>query len=192
MYTQVLGISVDSQPCLTAWADSLGGITYPLLSDFYPHGEIAQRYGVLRPDGKSERALFVLDKRGVIRYIDIHDIDEQPNNDVLFDVLADLEPEAAARLKATYQDTGVFVEPQADVVMYCTKWCPSCRRARAYFLERGVSYVEVDIAHDRAAAARVKEWANGYETTPTFNIRGQILVNFDQAKLDELLGFKQR
>ena len=37
-------------------------------------------YGVFRePDGYSERAIFVIDKRGFIRYIDIHDIDEQPD-----------------------------------------------------------------------------------------------------------------
>ena len=45
---QVLGISVDHVPCLTAWAESLGGIHYPLLSDFWPHGSVAERYGVLR------------------------------------------------------------------------------------------------------------------------------------------------
>jgi alkyl hydroperoxide reductase subunit AhpC len=42
---------------LKAWADSLGGIHYPLLSDFWPHGEVAQEYGVLRADGNTERAL---------------------------------------------------------------------------------------------------------------------------------------
>ncbi len=49
MQTQVLGLSVDSAPCLKAWAESLGGISYPLLSDFYPHGRFAELYGVLRP-----------------------------------------------------------------------------------------------------------------------------------------------
>jgi hypothetical protein len=91
MYTQVLGISVDSVPCLNAWADSLGGITYPLLSDFYPHGDVAKKYRVLRSEGYSERAIFVIDKKGIIRYIDIHNIDEQPDNQVLFSVLAELE-----------------------------------------------------------------------------------------------------
>ena len=62
--TQVLGLSVDSTDCLRAWAESLGGITYPLLSDFYPHGQVAERYGVLRGVGSSERAIFVIDKSG--------------------------------------------------------------------------------------------------------------------------------
>src|SRR5512136_1524053 len=92
MNTQVLGISVDSTDCLRAWAESLGGITYPLLSDFWPHGRVAECYGVLRDDGKSERAIFVIDKKGVIRYVDVHDIDQQPDNDELFRVLAQVEP----------------------------------------------------------------------------------------------------
>ncbi|HBX68522.1 MAG TPA: hypothetical protein DEH25_03835, partial [Chloroflexi bacterium] len=37
---QVLGISVDHVPCLQAWAESLGGISYPLMSDFWPHGAV--------------------------------------------------------------------------------------------------------------------------------------------------------
>src|SRR5512137_69406 len=116
MNAQVLGISVDSTDCLRAWAESLGGITYPLLSDFWPHGAIAERFGVLRPQGYSERAIFVVDKKGVIRYVDVHDIDQQPDNDLLFRVLGELEPQAAAALKpATPQATTELV---ADVVLY--------------------------------------------------------------------------
>jgi alkyl hydroperoxide reductase subunit AhpC len=87
MQTQVLGLSVDSVPCLKAWAESLGGITYPLLSDFYPHGAVARKFGVLRKEGYTERAIFIMDKEGIIRYVDVHDIDTQPDNDILFQVL---------------------------------------------------------------------------------------------------------
>ncbi len=81
---QVLGISVDHIPCLKAWAESLGGISFPLLSDFCPLAAVAKKYGVKRKEGFSERAIFVLDKYGIIRYIDIHDIDDRPKNNVLF------------------------------------------------------------------------------------------------------------
>lgn len=84
MDTQVLGISVDSVPSHQAWAKSLGGISYPLLSDFWPHGQVAELYGVLRTDGKSERALVVIDKAGVVRWIDVHPLDRQPDNEELF------------------------------------------------------------------------------------------------------------
>ena len=88
---QVLGISVDSVPCNTAWAKSLGGITDDLLSDFEPKGEVARKFGAYRQkDGISERALFIIDKEGKIAYKDIHDISDQPDNENLFEVLRKL------------------------------------------------------------------------------------------------------
>ena len=88
---QVLGISVDSVPCNTAWAKSLGGLSYDLLSDFEPKGEVARAFGAYRAaDGISERAIFIVDKEGKIAYKDIHDIADQPDNEVLFDALRNL------------------------------------------------------------------------------------------------------
>jgi peroxiredoxin len=88
--TQVLGISVDSVPCNAAWAGSLGGISYDLLSDFEPKGEVARRFGAYRSEGYAERALFVIDKQGKIVYKDIHEIGEQPDSEQIFEVLRKL------------------------------------------------------------------------------------------------------
>ncbi len=94
--TQVLGISVDSIPSHEAWQKSIGGIAYPLVSDFYPHGEISEKFGVLRTTagepayGASERALFIIDKEGIVRFIDVHPIGEQPDNEELFEILRKL------------------------------------------------------------------------------------------------------
>lgn len=193
MDTQVLGISVDSSDCLYAWAESLGGITYPLLSDFFPHGRVAQLYGVLRPEGYSERAIFVIDKQGVIRYVDVHEIDDQPDNEVLFAELYKLEPELAEKdrqfLKRQQQreEAATPEPPPAAVVMYCTPWCPACRRARAYLNEKKIPFVEIDISRDRTAAAQVRQWANGNETTPTFLINGKVIVNFRIEELEAAL-----
>ena len=88
---QVLGISVDSVYCNAAWAKSLGGLTYDLLSDFEPKGGVAKSFGAYRDkDGISERALFIVDKEGRIAYKDIHEISDQPDNEDLFDVLRKL------------------------------------------------------------------------------------------------------
>jgi peroxiredoxin len=88
---QVLGISVDSVPCNAAWSKSLGGLTYDLLSDFEPKGEVARAYDAYRAEqGISERALFIVDKEGKIAYKDIHDIADQPDNEDLFEVLRKL------------------------------------------------------------------------------------------------------
>ncbi len=191
--TQVLGISVDSVPCLTAWADSLGGITYPLLSDFYPHGAVAERYGILRPEGHSERALFIIDKEGLVRYVDVHDIGDQPDNEELYAVLRELEPEAAPAAEPPAAVAGV--EPGEDeerIIMYCTAWCPDCRSARAYLAERGLAYREVDVSKDKEAAQRVRGWANGNLVTPTFDIGGTIVVDFDKPALERALGIAEK
>jgi peroxiredoxin len=77
--TAVLGISIDAQPSKTAWAQTLGPIDFDLLSDFYPHGDVARRYGVLREDGGiSERAVFLVDKTGRIAWARVYDIPQQP------------------------------------------------------------------------------------------------------------------
>ncbi len=84
---QVVGISIDSKHANLAWSKTLGGITFPLLSDFFPHGRVAEKYGVLRGEGMAERAIFIIDKSGLIRYIDVHEITEQPDEEQIFDEL---------------------------------------------------------------------------------------------------------
>jgi len=74
----LLGITVDNIPTLFAWTRQMGKLWFPVLSDFWPHGAVAKKYGVLRSNGVSERALFVIDKKGAIRYIDVHDINQRP------------------------------------------------------------------------------------------------------------------
>jgi peroxiredoxin len=78
----LLGITVDNIPTLYSWTRQMCNpnekIWFPVLSDFYPHGAVAAKYGVLRSEGVSERALFVVNKKGVITYIDVHDINQRP------------------------------------------------------------------------------------------------------------------
>lgn len=74
----MLGITTDNLPSLHAWTGLMGKLDFEVLSDFWPHGQVAKSYGVLRSDGTTERALFLIDKQGVIRWIDVHDINERP------------------------------------------------------------------------------------------------------------------
>ena len=69
--TVVVGISVDNTWSLEAFKKERG-INFPLLSDFYPHGAVAQQYGLLYPNGASHRAVIGIDKEGSVRYIDDH------------------------------------------------------------------------------------------------------------------------
>ena len=90
---QVLGISVDSVPSHVAFAKSLGNIErYPLLADFHPKGEVSKKYGVwIEEKGICERAIVIVDKQGIVRYIDVHDISEAPANAQILDVLRELD-----------------------------------------------------------------------------------------------------
>lgn len=90
---QVVGVSVDSVPSHVAFAKSIGGIEkYPLLADFHPKGEVSKRYGVWKEEGgHCERAIVVVDKKGVVRYIDVHAIGEAPENAQVLEVLRELD-----------------------------------------------------------------------------------------------------
>jgi peroxiredoxin (alkyl hydroperoxide reductase subunit C) len=87
----LLGITVDNIPTLYSWTNQMGRLWFPVLSDFFPHGSVAARFGVLRTDGTAERALFVIDKKGIIRYIDVHDINQRPPLESLMGELGKLE-----------------------------------------------------------------------------------------------------
>ena len=80
------------------------------------------------------------------------------------------------------------VEPSSEVILYCTPWCPDCRRAREWLKQNKVAYQEIDISKDRDAAARVRGWAKGNETTPTIDCHGTIIVNFDEPALKKACG----
>jgi peroxiredoxin (alkyl hydroperoxide reductase subunit C) len=75
----ILGITVDNIPTLYAWVTDMDGLFFPVLSDFWPHGEAAARYGLLRTDGMSERATLLVDKEGILRYVEVHDINASPD-----------------------------------------------------------------------------------------------------------------
>jgi peroxiredoxin len=94
--TVVLGVSIDAQPAKSAWAQTLAPISFDLLSDFYPHGDVARRYGVFREkDGISERAVFVVDKDGKIAWARVYAIPEQPSNADVFEALESLSKSSA-------------------------------------------------------------------------------------------------
>lgn len=89
---QLLGISVDGVWCHAAFAESRK-LHFPLLADFEPKGEVARSYGVYRAgDGTSERALFVIDAEGVIRWSFVSPVGINPGADGILDALDKLAP----------------------------------------------------------------------------------------------------
>jgi len=63
---------------------------YPILSDFWPHGETAQKYGVLTDSGFCDRAIFIVNKEGDISYIDRPGFKNVPDNEIVFAELSKL------------------------------------------------------------------------------------------------------
>lgn len=88
----LVGLSVDNLPTLRAWIKDMGGVWFPVVSDFWPHGAYAAKLGVLRSDGMTERALFLIDKQGIVRYVDVHDINARPDLGALVKEMQSLEP----------------------------------------------------------------------------------------------------
>ena len=87
---QVLGVSVDSPFALKAWADK-EGYTFPLLSDFWPHGEIAKAYGVFNEQaGMANRGTFLIDTAGKVRFAEVNQPGEARDQNVWKKALAEL------------------------------------------------------------------------------------------------------
>ena len=83
-----VGISVDSVPCKEAWALSLGIVETPLLADFWPHGKVAQLYGIFREkEGFSERANILVDDNGRIAFSKVYELKQLPDIKEILDVL---------------------------------------------------------------------------------------------------------
>ena len=92
---QVVGISVDSIPSHMAWQKKdIGIMSFPLASDFYPHGEVARKYGILREGdpipGISDRAVFVVGKDGKLKFAKVYPISQVPDNEEVFAALRKL------------------------------------------------------------------------------------------------------
>jgi alkyl hydroperoxide reductase subunit AhpC len=89
---QVLDISTDSIVSHIAWQKKeIGMVQVPLCADFYPHGEVTRAFGILREGppvpGISERAVFIVDKKGKIAFAKVYPLDQTPNNEELLSAL---------------------------------------------------------------------------------------------------------
>lgn len=88
--TEVVSVSMDSTHTLGAWGKSMQ-TSFPLLSDFYPQGHVVDLYGLRHAVGMSNRAIVVVDKEGIIRYIEVLNAPgDMPNNEDLFEALRKL------------------------------------------------------------------------------------------------------
>ena len=86
--TVAVGVSVDTVPSKKAWADHLGIQKTRLLSDFWPHGAVAQKFGIFRTDdGISERANIIISPQQKVAYVQIYELGELPDIKEIITVL---------------------------------------------------------------------------------------------------------
>jgi mycoredoxin-dependent peroxiredoxin len=87
---QVLGVSVDTPFTLKVWAEQQG-YEFPLLSDFWPHGEVAKKYGVFNEGGgMANRGTFLIDRTGVVRFAQVNGPGEARDQDMWKKAVASL------------------------------------------------------------------------------------------------------
>ena len=88
---EVVALSVDHIMNATAWERAIGPFDFLLGSDFWPHGEVSARYGVLRSQepcaGSSERAEFVIDRSGKLAFARTYPLDQVPDLEATLDAL---------------------------------------------------------------------------------------------------------
>jgi peroxiredoxin len=90
--TIAVGISVDSVPCKKAWADTLGIAHTPLLCDFWPHGGVAQQYGLFREaNGFSERANVIIDEKQNVVFVKVYPVHSVPDIGEVITVIKNLK-----------------------------------------------------------------------------------------------------
>ena len=106
---------------------------------------------------------------------------------MLFAEIAKVEP-VAARNYVDPRLANPVTLPHGGIVMYCTPWCPDCKKAKVWLKACNLSYTEVDISKIPAASDQVRQWTGGNLTTPTFDINGEIVIDFNEARLSKILG----
>jgi peroxiredoxin len=87
--TVAVGVNVDPIPSKKAWAKELGIKNIRLLSDFWPHGEVAKKFGIFREkEGFSERANIIIDENGKVIFTKVYDLPELPDIDKIINFLS--------------------------------------------------------------------------------------------------------
>jgi glutaredoxin-related protein len=107
-HTQVVGISIDSVYSHANWANSLGGISLPLLADFHPKGSVAEKFGLyLADDGITDRATVIIDADGVVQHVSSVGPSGSRDIDELARLAEEIDGQYAGDLPAKAEPQGV-------------------------------------------------------------------------------------
>jgi hypothetical protein len=150
-HTQVLGVSIDSTFCHANWAQSMGGISFPLLADWHPKGAMAGSYGLYLADkGITDRATVVIDASGVVRHASSVTPAGQRDITELAALCESIDKEHGGGLADFPKPSGL----DSGAVLYVKSKCGSSRAARLVGenLHLGGSLTVKNVSKDSAAS----------------------------------------
>jgi len=170
-HTQVLGVSVDSVFSHANWAQSLGGVSFPLLADFHPKGALAESLGVyLEGVGITDRATIVIDSSGVVRYADSVGPGGQRDIDALAAVCEKIDGESSAPTTEIGSPAGL----PAGAVVYVRNNCGASRAVTLACENLHLSgALTIKNVSDDASAAAELEKATGSSQAPCLVVDGK-------------------
>lgn len=176
-HTQVLGVSIDSIHCHANWARDLGGISFPLLSDFEPKGAMADSMGAyLSGAGITDRATVLIDSGGTVR----HASSVGPAGERDIAELAALCESVDSTAGTPTQDAPTPKGLGKDAVLYVKKPCGFSRRVRVAVDNLHETGLEIrNVSEDASALAALKA-ATGSETAPCLVLDGKPVLEADQ------------
>jgi alkyl hydroperoxide reductase subunit AhpC len=86
---EVLAIGCDNVDSCVVWVEQIG-VTFPVAGDFWPHGQVALDYGVMRGEGIADRGVFLVDRDGIVRFRDVYPENMVPPTDPVLNALRQL------------------------------------------------------------------------------------------------------
>src|SRR5262245_48416623 len=138
-HTQVLGVSVDSGFSHANWAQSMGGISFPLLADFHPKGATATAFGTYLDDkGITDRATIIIDHKGIVRHASSVTPGGQRNIEDLAALCESIDSEHGKGLRALPEPPGV----ESGATLFVKS---KCGASRAVMLARQNLHLETRI-----------------------------------------------
>jgi len=172
-HTQVVGISIDSVYSHANWADSLGGISLPLLADFHPKGAVAEKFGLyLADNGITDRATVIIDADGVVQHASSVGPSGSRDIDELARLAEEIDGQYAGDLPAKAEPQGV-----KESTLFVKSKCGFSRSALLARSNLGLdAFVEVrNIDEDDDARAELKK-LTGKEQAPCLVEDGNALL----------------
>ena len=168
--TQVFGVSIDSVYCHANWANSLGGVAIPLLSDFHPKGAVAASFGMYLGDkGITDRATVIIDAGGIVRHASsVTPAGKRDMNELLAEV---------QKIDAAYDGpTEGIAAPglAADAVMYVKSSCGFSANALMAANNLHANLTVRNISEDADAKAAFE--ATGATTVPCLVTGGETIA----------------